>query len=54
MHDGQMLYDAEQTWNKQAWEVDVVMANLLAENKNHKIFLFRASLKKNLFNETCL
>ncbi|MEY2739711.1 MAG: hypothetical protein RL259_1620, partial [Bacteroidota bacterium] len=28
MHDGQMLYDAEQTWNKQAWEVDEVMAKL--------------------------
>ena len=22
MHDGQMLYDASTTWNKQAWEVD--------------------------------
>ena len=30
MHDGQMLYDAEQTWNKQAWEVDEVMAKLKA------------------------
>lgn len=33
MHDGQMLYDAEQTWNKQAWEVDEVMSKLLTENK---------------------
>lgn len=31
MHDGQMLYDANQTWNKQAWEVDDVMAKLIKE-----------------------
>ena len=31
MHDGQMLYDANQTWNKQAWEVDDVMAKLIRE-----------------------
>ncbi len=33
MHDGQMLYDAETTWNKQAWEVDAIMGKLLQENK---------------------
>ncbi|WP_396193224.1 alpha/beta hydrolase [Flavobacterium sp.] len=33
MHDGQMLYDAEATWNKQAWEVDEVVSNLLKDNK---------------------
>lgn len=33
MHDGQMLYDAEQTLNKQAWEVDEVMSKLVSENK---------------------
>jgi enterochelin esterase-like enzyme len=25
MHDGQMLFDADQTWNGQAWEVDAVL-----------------------------
>ncbi len=33
MHDGQMLYDAETTWNKQAWEVDETVSKLLLENK---------------------
>ncbi|WP_396169091.1 alpha/beta hydrolase [Flavobacterium sp.] len=32
MHDGQMLYDSETTWNKQAWEVDAIMGKLLQEN----------------------
>jgi enterochelin esterase-like enzyme len=29
MHDGQMLFDATTTWNKQAWEVDSVAADLM-------------------------
>ena len=29
MHDGQMLFDASTTWNRQAWEVDDVAARLL-------------------------
>ena len=33
IYDGQMLYDAETTWNKQAWEVDAIMGKLLQENK---------------------
>ena len=33
MQDGQMLFDATTTWNKQAWEVDDVMAKLIQENK---------------------
>lgn len=33
MHDGQMLYDAETTWNKQAWEVDEVVSSLLKDNR---------------------
>jgi enterochelin esterase-like enzyme len=33
MHDGQMLFDPEKTWNKQAWAVDQVVTNLLKENK---------------------
>jgi len=31
MHDGQMLYDSETTWNKQAWDVDDVVSKLLKE-----------------------
>lgn len=33
MHDGQMLYDPEQAWNKQAWNVDDVASELMATNK---------------------
>jgi enterochelin esterase-like enzyme len=33
MHDGQMLFDASTTWNKQAWEVDAIAAPLLAAGK---------------------
>jgi hypothetical protein len=28
MHDGQMLYDARTTWNKQAWNVQMVAGAL--------------------------
>ncbi|MEK8051313.1 alpha/beta hydrolase-fold protein [Ideonella sp. DXS22W] len=31
MHDGQMLFDAATTWNRQAWAVDQVAAPLLAQ-----------------------
>ncbi len=30
MHDGQMLFDATKTWNKQEWGVDETMGELLA------------------------
>lgn len=30
MHDGQMLFDAATTWNRQAWQVDQVAAPLIA------------------------
>ena len=33
MHDGQMLFDAEICWNKQAWEVDETASTLQAEKK---------------------
>lgn len=33
MHDGQMLYDSNQSWNKQAWDVDDVTSDLLSSNK---------------------
>ena len=31
MHDGQMLFDAQTTWNKQEWKADEVAAKLMAE-----------------------
>ncbi len=33
MQDGQMLFDAETTWNKQAWEVEEILTKLSKENK---------------------
>lgn len=33
MHDGQMLFDPKQTWNKQAWNIDDVISDLLLNNK---------------------
>lgn len=35
MHDGQMLFDATTTWNKQEWKVDETAATLLKEGKVH-------------------
>ncbi|WP_415328876.1 alpha/beta hydrolase [Chryseobacterium sp. MMS23-Vi53] len=39
MHDGQMLYDPETTWNKQAWNVDDVMAELLKKGKIENVIV---------------
>ncbi|MFY8008979.1 MAG: alpha/beta hydrolase [Flavobacterium sp.] len=39
MHDGQMLFDATTTWNKQAWEVDEVAGRLNAEGKVKKFIV---------------
>ena len=33
MQDGQMLFDASTTWNKQEWQADEVAARLMAEGK---------------------
>ncbi|MFY7732177.1 MAG: alpha/beta hydrolase [Bacteroidia bacterium] len=33
MHDGQMLFDSTQTWNKQEWGVDETITQLKTENK---------------------
>jgi enterochelin esterase-like enzyme len=33
LHDGQNLYDAKSSWNKQAWEIDQVGGRLIAEGK---------------------
>jgi predicted alpha/beta superfamily hydrolase len=39
MSDGQMLFDAEQTWNKQAWDIDDVASNLIENNKIKKFII---------------
>lgn len=33
MHDGQMLFDAETTWNKQEWDVDRIIGGLIDSSK---------------------
>ncbi|SFS71969.1 alpha/beta hydrolase [Lutibacter maritimus] len=33
MHDGQMLFDAETTWNKQEWKVDEIVGGLIDATK---------------------
>jgi len=33
MHDGQMLFDANTTWNKQEWMVDEVVSDLIENDK---------------------
>ncbi len=33
MHDGQMLFDATKSWNKQAWDVHLSVARLLAQGR---------------------
>lgn len=33
MHDGQMLFDANVTWNQQEWNVDEIVSQLITENK---------------------
>ena len=39
MHDGQMLYDASTTWNKQAWEVDEVSGRFLKQKNTQKFII---------------
>jgi predicted alpha/beta superfamily hydrolase len=39
MHDGNMLYDAETTWNKQSWEVDEVASKLISEGKTKQFMV---------------
>lgn len=39
MHDGQMLFDATTTWNKQAWEVVEVAGKLNADGKVKKFIV---------------
>lgn len=39
MHDGQMLFDADITWNKQSWEVDETAGKLNDEGKIKKFIV---------------
>lgn len=39
MHDGQMLYDSNQSWNKQAWNIDDVTTELFKQNKIKNIIV---------------
>jgi len=33
MHDGQMLFDAQTTWNKQEWKIDEIVGGLIDSSK---------------------
>lgn len=39
MHDGQMLFDSNSTWNKQAWEIDDAVGQLIKENKINEVIV---------------
>lgn len=39
MHDGQMLFDPENSWNKQAWDIDDVATELFRTNKVNKFIV---------------
>lgn len=39
MHDGQMLFDSTITWNKQEWQTDEVLANLMIENRIQNVIV---------------
>ncbi len=39
MHDGNMLFDPDTTWNKQSWEVDEVAGRLIQEGKTKKFIV---------------
>ena len=39
MHDGQMLFDSTDTWNKQEWKVDETISKLMGENKIQDVII---------------
>ncbi|MCF6132594.1 alpha/beta hydrolase [Flavobacterium wongokense] len=39
MHDGQMLFDATTTWNKQEWEADETAGRLIEQGKTKKFII---------------
>ncbi len=51
MHDGQMLFDATTTWNKQEWQVDEVMGRLIAEGKMRRCIVVGIDNTKNRLND---
>ena len=51
MHDGQMLFDATTTWNKQEWMVDEVMGRLIAEGKIKRCIVVGIDNTNNRLNE---
>lgn len=51
MHDGQMLFDAEVSWNKQEWQVDEVLGRLMAENKIRRCIVVGIENTKNRLND---
>ncbi|MBR5639644.1 MAG: alpha/beta hydrolase [Muribaculaceae bacterium] len=51
MHDGQMLFDATTTWNKQEWKVDEVMGRLITEDKVRRCIVVGVDNTKNRLND---
>ncbi|MBP5687157.1 MAG: hypothetical protein J6X22_00750 [Muribaculaceae bacterium] len=51
MHDGQMLFDATTTWNKQEWKVDEVMGRLIAEGKIRRCIVVGVDNSNNRLND---
>ncbi|MBR5118350.1 MAG: alpha/beta hydrolase [Muribaculaceae bacterium] len=51
MHDGQMLFDATTTWNKQEWKVDEVMGRLIAEGKIKRCIVVGVDNSNNRLND---
>lgn len=51
MHDGQMLFDATTTWNKQEWQVDEVMGRLIAEGQVRRCIVVGIDNTKNRLND---
>src|SRR5690606_16314302 len=39
MHDGQMLFDANTTWNRQEWQMDEVAGELINQNATRKFIV---------------
>jgi len=39
MHDGQMLFDAQTTWNKQEWQADETADQLITHGKTQKFII---------------
>jgi len=39
MHDGQALFDASSTWNKQAWDIDEVLGRLIEQGRVRKTLI---------------